>query len=208
MQVQSQNHNQQPQRKLKAAPGQAVGPSGATLSPQICKGIIEAVKAGDREKLRLELMRYNIEVRDVVDIGQFNQNLCFSACQASDEEAAMNMLELLVSMGVDLFTKDNLKQTPLYYASKSGHLKLIQLLIEQGINVNQIDTYGQNAIYYAITAGNLQATHLLKSYGSEHDTIDENGQTPIYYAIKANKLDLIEYLLQLGCNLNNVDKRG
>ena len=61
-------------------PGQTVGPSGAVLSQQICKAIVDAVKSGDRDKFTLEVMKYNIEVRDVTDLGQFNQHLAFAAC--------------------------------------------------------------------------------------------------------------------------------
>jgi len=63
------------------------------------------------------------------------------------------MMQLMVQLGVDMLKKDNLKQSPLYYAAKNGYLKLLQILIENGLNVNDIDTYGQNAIYYAVNAG-------------------------------------------------------
>ena len=76
-------------RRLVANAGQPVGPSGVSLPQQICKGIIEAVKSGDREKLQQELMVHQVELRDVVDAGQFNQNLCFTACQVNDEAKAM-----------------------------------------------------------------------------------------------------------------------
>lgn len=52
------------------------------------------------------------------------------------------MLKFLVSLGVDFRQKDNLKQTPLFYASKVGHLQLIRILVENGLNVNDIDIYG------------------------------------------------------------------
>jgi len=45
-------------------------------------------------------------------------------------------------LGVDLHQKDNLKQTPLYYACRDGKTKVIQFLVEQGIKVNDKDTYG------------------------------------------------------------------
>lgn len=120
-------------------------------------------------------MTYNLEVRDVVDQGQFNQNLHFSALTAPDEEQAVKMMGVLVQLGVDLNQKDNLKQSPLFYAARDGKCKIIQFLIEQGMPPNDTDIYGQNAIYYAINLGNLEATKLLKSYGSNHDMVDENG---------------------------------
>lgn len=153
-------------------------------------------------------MTHGVELRDIQDPGQFNQNLCFTACQISDERKAIEMIEFVVSMGCDLFQKDNLKQTPLYYAARAGHSQLVAILIESGLEVDSIDTYGQNPIYYSVNSGHLAATQMLQSFGSDHDIVDENGQTPLYYAIKSNKPDVLEYLLKLGCNLNIVDKRG
>lgn len=160
------------------------------------------------DKFSYELMRNNIEVRDVIDIGQFNQNLAFTSVQCPNEEKAMDLLRYCVSLGVDFRQKDNLKQTPLFYAAKLGHIKIIKALLENGIDVNNIDIYGQNAFYYAVNNGKFEASKLLHQAGSWIDHIDENGQTPLYYAIKANKADIIEWLLQNGVNINNQDKRG
>lgn len=95
--------------KLQANPNQAVGSSGVEVSPIICKAFIEAVKHGDMEKFSYELMRNQIEVRDVIDSNQFNQNLVFSAVQGNNEENAIHMIKYLVSLGVDFKKKDNLK---------------------------------------------------------------------------------------------------
>jgi hypothetical protein len=43
-----------------------------SMNPVIGKAIIEAVKSGDREKLQQELMIHSVNLRDVVDPGQFN----------------------------------------------------------------------------------------------------------------------------------------
>lgn len=72
-----------------------------------------------------EQMKYNIEVRDVTDIGSFCQNLIFNAVMIQDEESAIRMIHILIQLGVDLYQKDNLKQTPLYYAARDGKLKVI-----------------------------------------------------------------------------------
>jgi ankyrin repeat protein len=115
--------------------------------------MIDLVKSGDIEAVLSKQQVYNIEVRDVTDIGQFNQNLVFSSVFIQNEEQIIKMMTVLIQMGVDLFQKDNLKQTSLYYACRDGKCKVIQFLVEQGIRVNDKDTYGQNAIYYAVNLG-------------------------------------------------------
>jgi len=56
---------------LKPKDGLKVGPTGASLAPQICKAVSDAVKSGDKDKFTMELMKYNIDVRDVADSAQF-----------------------------------------------------------------------------------------------------------------------------------------
>ena len=68
-----------------------------------------------------------------------------------DQDKAIEMITILVQLGVDLYQKDNLKQTPLFYASRDGKVKVMQLLLENGMQVNDFDTYGQNPIYYSVS---------------------------------------------------------
>ena len=89
--------------RIIAGAGQPIGPSGTVISPNICKVIIEACKTGDIDKFTQELMRYNVQARDVTDSGQFGQNLSFAAVGIADEAKATAMLELIVRMGVDWF---------------------------------------------------------------------------------------------------------
>ena len=57
---------------IKARDGQGIGRTGAIIPQTICKMMSEAVKSGDIDRFMQEQMKYNIEVRDVVDISQFN----------------------------------------------------------------------------------------------------------------------------------------
>lgn len=194
--------------KFKPKEGQAIGPTGAQIPTQVCTAMSEAVKTGDVDHFLNEASSIDFEIRDVIDVGQFKQNLVFSAITIQDEDKAIAMIKALVEKGVDLLARDTLNQTPLYYASRDGKTKLIQVLVEQGMNINNVDIYGQNPIYYAVNLGHLDACKLLKAYGSNHDLVDENGQTPIYYAIKSNREDVLRYLLEIGCDLSLVDNRG
>lgn len=42
-------------------------------------------------------------MRDVTDIGQFNQNLIFSSVFIQNEEQIIKMMTVLIQMGVDMF---------------------------------------------------------------------------------------------------------
>ena len=196
-------------KRVQPRPNQAVGPTGAIIPPHICKILIEAVKSGDLQRFNLECSNYHVELRDIIsDPASFTQNLLFSATAIQNEDVAIQFMQILLESGVDMFQKDNLKQTPLFYTCRDGKIKLAQLLVEQGLQVNDIDTYGQNAFFYAVNLGHLEVAKLLKSYGSDHDHIDDYQQTPMYYAVKSNKLAIFEWLLTLGVDLKLTDRRG
>ena len=61
-----------------------------------------AVKTGDTEQFTKELMKNSVEVRDVTDSNAFDQNLIFTAAQIANENSALDMLKILVSLGVDM----------------------------------------------------------------------------------------------------------
>lgn len=92
------------------------------------------------------------------DSARFNQSLAFSACIIKDAELSLKMLKVLMEMGVDCQKEDSLKQIPLFYASREGHLNVISHLVNVGSpNVlNRQDKYGQTAIYYAVREGHIR----------------------------------------------------
>ena len=111
--------------RIMPRPNQAVGPTGAMIGPHICKILIEAVKSGDLQKFNLECSNYHVELRDIIsDPAQFSQNLLFAATAIPNEDVAIQFMTILIESGVDVFQKDNLKQTPLFYTCRDGKIKL------------------------------------------------------------------------------------
>ena len=111
--------------RVVPAPGQPVGPSGNPVQPHIAKQILEAVKTGEIERVQREMRMYTVELRDVTDPTQFFQNLLFAGSMIADQDRAIRMLTFLLEQGVDIRQKDNLKQTPLFYAAREGRHKAI-----------------------------------------------------------------------------------
>ena len=111
-------------------------------APGIAKSVVDALKTGDRAKYYEMLHMHNIQPREVIDANNFNQNLLFSATALRDEDSAIELCTELIKKGADPGVIDNLKQTPLYYASRDGGLKIAKFLIDQGLNPSHIDTYG------------------------------------------------------------------
>lgn len=63
-----------------------------------------------------------------------------------------------IQNGAEADPRDTYGQTPLYYASREGHLDTIKLLVENGADVNNKDNLSnQTALFYAAREGKLDA---------------------------------------------------
>ena len=73
-----------------------------------------------------------------------------------------------------LNNNDYMKQSPLFYAAASNHLKCAEVLIKHGANVDHIDYNGQNPLFYAASKGNLEMCKLLVNRNSNFNITDHN----------------------------------
>jgi ankyrin repeat protein len=96
----------------------------------VARQIIEAVRSGDIERFQREQRMYTVEARDVVDENQYFQSLLFTATTINDQDKSIKMLSYLIENGVDPMQRDNLKQTPVFYAARDGKVNVLQFLID------------------------------------------------------------------------------
>jgi ankyrin repeat protein len=66
----------------------------------------------------------------VKDYDTFRQNLLFSSVLGPNEDKTIQIMTYLIEKGVDPLEKDNLKQTPLFYAAREGRSKVVQFLVD------------------------------------------------------------------------------
>ncbi|KAI0982874.1 hypothetical protein GJ496_007401 [Pomphorhynchus laevis] len=149
-----------------------------------------------------------------------------SALMLAAEQGYRECVKLLVKAGAslelaprgDIALKMNLcGQTPLFCASKEGHVDIVNFLLEKGANPNAVNHYGVSTLWIPSQKGYIEIVKLLLQYkanpelapsGSDADERGISGWTPLYVAMKSRNLEVARILLHHGANPNAVTKLG
>jgi len=94
----------------------------------------------------------------------------------------------------DVNSKASDGQTPLHWASKSGHLETAQLLLEKGADVNAIDRTIRTPLHWASQNGHLETAQLLLEKGANVNTADKAGLTPLHLASQNGHVKVAQLL--------------
>ena len=104
--------------------------------------------------------------------------------------------------------EDNPVNTPLYQASRSGHLAIAVLLIARGADVNSgfstnYGVGGYTALHAAASAGYIDIVRLLLDKGAEVNKLNDYGETPldVLYEEEGEE-EIAELLIKKGAVVN------
>ena len=99
-------------------------------------------------------------------------------------------------------------RTPIWYASKKGHLEVVQALIAAGAHVNTADNDDLTPIHWASHEGHLEVVQALMVAGAHVNTADTKGSTPIYWASGSGHLEVVQALIGEGADVNKANNYG
>ena len=124
-------------------------------------------------------------------------NLFFNAAKYGNIE----LVEILISEGVDINAKTDYGITALILAARYGHLEIINLLLENGADINARDDCGNTAVMAAAAFGKSEIVKFLIEKGADikalvADVIEDAEKTKMLIAneddyIITNKTNLI-----------------
>lgn len=121
----------------------------------------------------------------------------------SSPQPAIAVLELLLSMNMDVNIPDNSGIYPIHKAVSHDDRKATLLLIENGANVNSADCQGQTPLYWA----SVRECKVLLNNGADINYHNFLGQTPLHDAAREADYRLVKYLLIRGANVNARDNK-
>lgn len=135
---------------------------------------------------------------------------------AAERGLWINVIQLLLSSGVEVDCRDRLGRTPLSYAAESGRYFVVLLLLRTGnVDCCSADNSGRTPVSYAAEQGETQIVRrlLLQLLGTEesHAVVnlkDNNGRTPLHHAVERGHHMSAKSMIDLGADINVRDKDG
>ena len=122
-----------------------------------------------------------------------------SAADAGDLERVM----FLVEQGVD---KDNIidanGRTPLYAASRNGHIPVVRFLVEQGAEKDKANFDGVSPLIVACYKGHSEVVHYLLAQGANKNKSTNRGNSSLHFAVRFGYLSIVELLMVYGADLD------
>jgi ankyrin len=158
-------------------------------------GLLDAVKAGDREAVRA-LIRQKADV-SVADAD--GTTALHWAVRGGDEV----LVAMLLDAGADATRPTRLGVTPIALAAAGSGDGMLERLIRAGADPNAASPEGETALMTAARAGNLRAVRALVAHGANPNAVEKwQGQTALMWAASANHAEVVEALLKAGASPN------
>lgn len=108
------------------------------------------------------------------------------------------VVQLLLSKGADVNTKDVNGKTPLHYAAEHGNARFARLLIANGAEVNARNHYSETPLCTAVIWGYKDMVELLIASDADVNVNARGGRTPLRIAIDMDYHALSDLLREKG----------
>ncbi|CUS10338.1 unnamed protein product [Tuber aestivum] len=125
----------------------------------------------------------------------------------------LEVVQCLISMGIDVNVLNRLGETPLLAASRAGHYEISRCLIEAGARADKTSIFGEGPIHFLPFFDDQHidsVSELMVRNGADVDEwATENpraaehgfwGHSPLHYAVARNHIASIRALLRLGAD--------
>lgn len=167
---------------------------------------------GDSDTLPLAVAEYGslellqeVDARGGSNLSAFGARAAFVAARNKDPE----VLDYLLSHGVDLSAGNDLGYTPLILASVANHPSLVQRYVDRGDNLNAQDIDGETALSLAIEKDWPLVIHILRTANAETKDYGElSVAEAMLRASSDGALGTILNLRDRGASINCTDEQG
>jgi len=150
--------------------------------------LVEAVKAGDRERVRV-LLQAGSDVNERQ--GDGTTALAWAAYR-NDLETA----ELLLGAGAEVNAANAYSVTALSLGCTNGNAAMVEKLLRGGANANTAQRTGETALMTCARTGNVEAVESLLRHGAEVNAKEpKRGQTALMWAVAQKHSGVVRALV-------------
>ena len=115
----------------------------------------------------------------------------------------IEIVEYLVSTGMEIDIKGENDSTPLNIAACAGNIEAAKFFISKGANVMAQTNDGITPLHgAAMISGNVEIAKILVQAGADVNASDNKGITPLHSAAMSGHIGIAKYLVSEGANVN------
>ncbi|KAF3101009.1 hypothetical protein TWF102_004610 [Orbilia oligospora] len=119
------------------------------------------------------------------------------------------VVELLVSLGANILTRDHDECTALHNSAPAGFDEMVKLVIAHDrASLKTLDRLGNTALHYTVAQNFPSVVELLLQNGMDPNLGNDQGRTALHSAIRTGNIEVIETLLRYGAIVNKKDAEG
>lgn len=126
----------------------------------------------------------------------------------SAEKGDRNVVELFLSSGIDIDTRDERGWTPLMVSAFNGKEEVALLLIRSGADIHAKDTAGYGPLHWAAFNGYSNVVKLLLDKRADVNARSNHGWTPLLQAATRDHLVAAGQLIAGGADVNLASNDG
>jgi len=116
-------------------------------------------------------------------------------------DRCLEVVEILVSHGASVNSRDCYNHTPLMEAAGVDNLEVLKYLVERGADVDASDKGGCTALFYTVSSENsVDAIRYLVSKGASITHRSKLGYTALHFAALHGNREAVKELLALGAS--------
>ena len=109
----------------------------------------------------------------------------------------VQQLNLLLSSGADVNSRDNGSWTPLHWAVHEGHKEAVKLLVSKGADVNAKDKDGWTPLFLTLPEGDEDLIAVLITNGADVNVMcGKSRESPLHFAVRESSRKIIELLIK------------
>ena len=120
----------------------------------------------------------------------------------------IKLMKFLISHKIDVNSKDNLGNTPLYAASMNGEMAPVAYLLEQKADVNAKSRRGRTALMPAVVKRKLDLAKLLLQKNADVNAKSKSGWTCLHMASDKGSTAMAKFLIENKADVRQATEEG